>query len=109
MAKPTQPLNLPKGHWLGEKPGFIDHFNWMDRSLFNLKGGKGIDLDWQDGEHPVINATSTGGGSVTQFEGTDGTTTTEELSGTVKFASAADSNVVVTCSADTITIGVYYI
>ena len=103
MTRPGTLARLVAGKFIGGQKGFVQTFNWIAESLFNLKGGKGASIDWQDGSHPVINVE---GGSL--FEGTDGSQT-DGTSSPVKFASAADSNVVVTCATDTITIGVYYV
>lgn len=105
-ARPNTVCHLKKGKLVDTNEGFVDTFNWVADSMHNLKGGDNVTINWQDGSHPIIDAT---GGGTPQFEGTDGTTTDETLSGTVKFASALDSNVVVTCVGDTITIGVYYV
>lgn len=104
-GRPTQVCQLKKGTIIDANEGFVDSFNWLASSLHNLKGGEGVNIDWQDGTHPIINSTGGGGGL---FEGTDGTQT-DGTSSPVKFASAEDSNVVVTCADDTITIGVYYV
>lgn len=105
MVKPPVICKLEEGKLIDTFDGFVTSWNWLAESLHNLKGGDNIDIDWQDGSHPVINSKGGGGG---QFEGTDGSQT-DGTSSPVKFASAADSNVVVTCADDTITIGVYYV
>ena len=104
-GKPAQICQLVPNKFIGGQRNFVATFNWLAKALWNLKGGEGVEIDWQDGTHPVINSTGGGGGL---FEGTDGSQT-DGTSSPVKFASAADSNVVVTCADDTITIGVYYV
>lgn len=105
MTKPSTIARLVSGKFLGGQKGFVETFNWVAESLFNLKGRGKAKIDWQDGSHPVIEIEGGGGG---QFEGTDGTQT-DGTTSPVKFASAADSNVVVTCAGDTITVGVFYV
>ena len=107
-GRPDIIAHLRKGELIDTVDGFVDSWNFVADSMHNLKGGEGIAIDWQDGTHPIVNATG-GGGGTPQFEGTDGSETDDNLSGNVKFASAEDSNVIVTCAGDTITIGVYYV
>lgn len=103
-GKPAEICQLVKGKFIGNQKGFVETFNWLAKAFSNLNGGEGAEINWQDGTHPVINAQGGGG----PFEGTDGTQTDGKTT-PIKFASALDSNVVVTCAGDTITIGVYYV
>lgn len=110
--RPPNLCELEKGKLIDTQQGFADTFNWAVRSIDNLKGGRNCSVDRTIPDQPVINvdipeqSPGGSGGSGVDFTGTSGQTS-EASSFT--FASAPNSNVVVTCSGTTITIGVYYI
>lgn len=132
-SRPANLCNLETGKLIDTQKNFVATFNWLKDFCNNLKGsggGKdndengeggelGIKVDTSVSDHPVIKLTGSvpkanaGGSSTVTFVGTDGATYAECTTGRVTFASAEDSNVVVTPSADedgnvTLTIGVYY-
>lgn len=124
-AKPDSLCNLERKKLIDVQKDFVATFNWLKDFCNNLKGDadekgkdaggnqpRGIKVDASVSDHPVIRLTG-GGASEVTFVGTDGTTYATCKTGRVTFASADDSNVVVTPTADeagnvTITIGVYY-
>lgn len=111
--KPGVLCTLQKDRLIDTQPGFVDTFNWLVAAVNNLKGGQNCDVSWPAPDTPQIDANapegggSTGGGvGAVQFTGTDGVAGSAGSAFT--FASASDSNVVVTASGTTITIGVYW-
>ena len=108
---PSYICHLRKNKFIGNQRGFVDSFNWVADSLYNLKGGDGIDIQWNDGTHPEISLTadiSSVSLPTIYFTGTDGTNT-DVISSEVVFAAAADSNIKISCDGNTITIGAYYV
>lgn len=107
---------------IGAQPFFVDTFNAIVDFVRNLKGDKdvnsstgSVEVDRTNPAHPVIRSTGCGGeGQTLTIVGNDVVPTVVVCkTGRVTFASAADSNVVVTPSADldgnvTLTVGVYY-
>jgi hypothetical protein len=99
---------------IGAQANFADTFNWLVAAMKNLKGGKGIKVKWPSSDTPEISAEGEddgegeggGDGTTVAFTGTDQSQTIRGTDFT--FASATDSNVVVTCEDDVITLGVYY-
>lgn len=102
--RPATICKLEPGRLIDTFDGYVTSWNWIAQSMFNLKGGSNVEIDWQDGEHPIINFAGDGH---TKFIGTDESRTNNN--GEITFKSAEDSNVVVQCNGKTITIGVYYV
>ena len=112
--RPGTLCNLKSGMAIGAQANFADTFNWLVAAMKNLKGGKGIKVKWPSSDTPEISAEGEddgegeggGDGTTVAFSGTDQSQTIRGTDFT--FASATDSNVVVTCDDDVITLGVYY-
>nr|DAL90091.1 MAG TPA: hypothetical protein [Caudoviricetes sp.] len=112
--RPGTLCNLKSGMAIGAQANFADTFNWLVAAMKNLKGGKGIKVKWPSSDTPEISAEGEddgegeggGDGTTVAFTGTDQSQTIRGTDFT--FASATDSNVVVTCEDDVITLGVYY-
>lgn len=112
--RPGTLCNLKSGMAIGAQANFADTFNWLVAAMKNLKGGKGIKVKWPSSDTPEISAEGEddgegeggGDGTTVAFTGTDQSQTIRGTDFT--FASATDSNVVVTCDDDVITLGVYY-
>lgn len=126
-AKPAEVCILEKEKLLDVQKGFVDTFNWIVSFCENLKGEKGVTVDKEVSDRPVIKlgddeegdgGETTGGG--VKVVGTDKSTNWpaddaddyETPAQTITFASADDSNVKVTVEGDKkyakVTIGVYY-
>lgn len=112
--RPGTLCTLKSGMAIGAQANFADTFNWLVAAMKNLKGGKGIKVKWPSSDTPEISAVGEddgegeggGDGTTVAFTGTDQSQT---IRGTdFIFSSATDSNVVVTCEDDVITLGVYY-
>lgn len=111
--RPGTLCTLTSGKAIGAQSNFASTFNWVVACLKNLKGGKGIKVKWPADDTPEITADGEDGegegggdGTTVAFEGTDQTQT--ERGTDFTFATATDSNVVVTCDGNVITLGVYY-
>lgn len=131
-AKPPQVCNLTQGKAIGAKvhEGFAATWNWLLSFVSNLSGGNGVEVKDDASGHPTVEVlieggdgidvscggagqpyviglvdSPSGGGDVT-ITGTDDSETDEASAFT--FESASDSNVEVTCSGTTITVGVYW-
>lgn len=112
--RPGTLCNLKSGMAIGAQANFADTFNWLVAAMKNLKGGKGIKVKWPSSDTPEISEEGEddgegeggGDGTTVAFTGTDQSQTIRGTDFT--FASATDSNVVVTCDDDVITLGVYY-
>lgn len=111
--RPGTLCTLRSGKAIGAQSNFAATFNWVVACLKNLKGGKGIKVKWPADDTPEITADEEDGegegggdGTTVAFEGTDQTQT--ERGTDFTFATATDSNVVVTCNGNVITLGVYY-
>lgn len=129
-AKPDTLCNLKAGELLDVQKNFVATFNWLKDFCSNLKGqagvrdengdeGLGIAVDSSVSDHPVIKLTGTvpkaeaSGAATLTLVGNSSANEVVCKTGKITFASASDSNVVITPSADsegnvTITIGVYY-
>lgn len=107
VAKPARPCHLKKGKLIDTADGFVETFNWVAEFVHNLKAEDGVKLDLQSPSNPVLRGE--GGGGDVKIVGTDGSETDPEKSADgLVVKSAEDSNVVVTCKENEITIGVYY-
>lgn len=121
-ARPAPLCKLRKGRIVDAHKNFVATFNWLVDFCANLCGdadlaaeadAAGIKVDTSASDHPVVKFVgSDGGAAEVTVVGTDGTEAVCKT-GKITFASAADSNVVVTPAADTegnvtVTIGVYY-
>lgn len=112
--RPGTLCTLTSGKAIGAQSNFAATFNWLVAAMKNLKGGKGIKVKWPSSDTPEISAEGEddgegeggGDGTTVAFTGTDQSQTIRGTDFT--FASATDSNVVVTCDDDVITLGVYY-
>lgn len=109
--RPGVLCTLQKDRLIDTQPGFVDTFNWLVAAVNNLKGGQNCDVSWPAPDTPQVDARapeSEGGvGGAVTFTGTDGSGT--DAGSGFTFASAGNSDVEVTCSGTTLTIGVYYI
>lgn len=127
--KPAQLCVLQKEKLIDTQKGFVDTFNWVTSFCANLKGEpakpadaknearQGIEVDTTVSDHPVVKLTGDapkGGGAATlTIVGNGSTDEVVCRTGKITFAADANSNVVITPTADaegnvTITIGVYY-
>lgn len=112
--RPGTLCTLKSGMAIGAQANFADTFNWLVAAMKNLKGGKGVKVKWPSSDTPEISTNGEDGGdgegggdgTTVAFTGTDQSQTIRGTDFT--FASATDSNVVVTCDDDVITLGVYY-
>lgn len=112
--RPGTLCTLKSGKAIGAQANFVDTFNWIVAAIKNLRGGKGIKVKWPASDTPEISTDGEDGegegggegGTTVAFTGTDQSQTIRGTDFT--FASAEDSNVVVTCDDDVITLGVYY-
>lgn len=94
---------------LGYYKGFVSTWNWLLGFVSNLKGGKGVKVDYQDTDHPEITLNLEAGEGIKIEESGDAMKiSSESQSAELEFKSAADSNVVVTQDGNEVTIGVYY-
>lgn len=123
MARPPILCVLEKGKIIDAQEGFVDTFNWLVEFCGNLKGEgeeaanteSTLKLDRTDESHPVIRGAGKGGsGELTLIGNDTGATSATCRTGRITFATANNSAVVVTPSADasgnaTLTIGVYYV
>lgn len=135
-VRPPQIRYLTEGKALGASihKGFVATWNWLLSCVNFFKGGLGLRVSSKGNGHPVadvlieggegIDVTCAGAGEpyIVALAGADGTqgpstgsvtfTGTDGVAGSAgsafTFASASDSNVVVTASGTTITIGVYW-
>ena len=112
--RPAQLRYLQKDKAIGAHTGFVETWNWLLSSFNNLKGGKGVKLEWKSVDHPVIeldenDGDGDGGGGAVTVTGTDGSSATGT---SITFASADDSNVKASVSGEdgavTVEIGVYW-
>lgn len=114
--KPGVLCTLRKDKLIDTQNGFVDTFNWVVSAVNNLKGGENCEVNWTAPDTPQIEVNSEpykpsedsggGGSGEVDFTGTTGQT---DSASSFTFQSASNSNVQVTCSGTTITIGVYYI
>lgn len=112
--KPAQLCQLKKGVFVDDQVGFVDTFNWAVNAIANLEGGEKCDVTWPLPDHPQIDVdvekeSGGGGGGAGIIQGTDGSQAVPDENGVFVFASAADTNLTVTCSGNTVTFGVYYV
>lgn len=106
IQKPSKPCHLEKGKVIDVASGFVDTFNWLAEFVYNLKAADGVRLDLQSPSNPVLRGT----GVSQKVTGTDGTETDPEKSADgLVVQSAADSNIVVTCADNVITVAAYYV
>ena len=128
-AKPDRLCNLEKKKIIDVQKDFVATFNWLKDFCNNLKGdadlgvGKdengndrqGVKVDTSVSDHPVIRLSGkpASGAATLTIVGNGSTDEVVCKTGKITFASADDSNVVITPVADeegnvTVTIGVYY-
>ena len=113
--RPGTLCNLKSGMAIGAQANFADTFNWLVAAMKNLKGGKGIKVKWPSSDTPEISTDGEDGGegegggeggTTIAFTGTDQSQTRRDTD--FIFSSPKDSNVVVKCEDNVISIGVYY-
>lgn len=116
----TQGLfSLEKGKLIDTQTGFVDAFNWLYKSVSNLRGGENCEVNWQLDDVPVIDVHIDNSNPYTDGEGGSGEEGQVSITGTdgssatgssFTFASESDSNVTVkVATGGTITVGVYYV
>lgn len=111
--RPGSLCTLTSGKAIGAQSNFASTFNWLVSCMKNIKGGKGIKVKWPADDTPEITAEGEDGSEEGGGDGTTVAFTGTDQSQTIRgtdfiFSSATDSNVVVTCDDDVITLGVYY-
>ena len=112
-GRPSAPCHLTKGQVIDVAQGFVDTFNWIADTLFNLKATDGVRIDWESPSNPVIRLGNQEDGddpepgtSKVTFSGTDGSNHTGDAFG---IEPAEYSNITATVDATgEIKIGVYY-
>lgn len=108
-GRPSAPCHLTKGQVIDVAQGFVDTFNWIADTLFNLKADDGVKIDWESPSNPVIRLGGDDpypGKSKVTFSGTDGSSHTGDK---FEISPAEYSNVTATVDANgKIKIGVYY-
>lgn len=109
MGVPSFICRLVKGKFIGGQKGFVDTFNWVAKSLYNLKARAPLTLEWNDGDHPEIglDEEEMPSGEIT-IDGYSGNTATSE-EGVLVFGTGNDSNVRCTCEGNQVRFDVYYI
>lgn len=111
--RPGTLAKIEKGKSIYSVVGFADTWNWLVACMANMKAGRGLKLKWPADDTPEFSLDKEddgdgggGGGTTVAFTGTDQSQTARGTD--FIFSSATDSNVVVTCDDDVITLGVYY-